>query len=251
MLKSDASGLYQVPIEYEAFLGAENDDLSHYAALAARLGGPVLDLATGTGRVALHLASQGLWVHGLDNSEPMLALARQRASERALDVQWVQADLRDFDLGQSFALALLPYNGLQHLHTSDAITAFFTCLNRHLPTGAHFALDVHLPQPLLLARDPDEWFGVEMGPQLPDGPSVLAERTAYDGLSQVLTQTWALSDGQGGRIERSLALRQFFPQELEALLLAHGWRILERQGSFGTQALKGPILKQILLAVRI
>jgi SAM-dependent methyltransferase len=243
MPKSDAEGLYQVPEFYEAFLGANGADLPHYKGLAVRLGGPVLDLACGTGRVSLALAAEGLAVCGLDASAPMLDRARQRAAGAGLSATWVQAELGAFQLGQRFPLAILPYNGLQHLHSAAELAAFFARLRGHLRPGGHFAFDVHLPQPALLARDPDEWFGVEGGPSF-QGWNVAAERSAYDPLAQVLTQTWRLAGPQGASRDLSLALRQFFPQELQALLAAQGFSVLQAWGGFQGQALGPTSLRQ-------
>lgn len=251
MPKSDADGLYQVPLDYEALLGAPGDDLPFYLGLAKAAGGEVLDLATGAGRVALALAGAGHKVCGLDSSRPMLDRARLQAQAQGLKVDWAQADLRDFDLERCFALVLLPYNGLQHLHHAADLDAFFACLRRHLNSGGRFALDVHLPQPSLLARDPDEWFGVEAGPQTVQGWQVQAERSAYEPATQVLTQTWRLSGPQGAQRDVHLALRQFFPQELRALLQAQGFKVRQQHGGFKGQPLGRSALKQVLLAERI
>lgn len=245
MLKSDADGLYEVPELYAAFLGAASGDLDHYRRLAAEAAGPVLDLACGDGRVSLALAAAGVPVTGLDLSEPMLAQARRQAAAQGLTVDWVQADLRSFDLPQRFALALLPYNGLQQLHSAADLEAFFGCLRRHLSPGGRFAFDVHLPQPRILARDPDEWFGVEGSPQA-QGWQVQAERSAYDPLLQVLAQTWRLAGPEGASRDLCLSLRQFYPQELRALLKAQGFAVQAVWGGFHAEPL-GPLsLRQVL-----
>ncbi len=248
MPKSDADGLYQVPQEYEALLGSPGDDLPYYIGLAQAARGPVLDLATGAGRVALALAEAGAEVCGLDSSRPMLDRARLRAQAAGARVDWAQADLRDFHLGRRFALAILPYNGLQHLHSAADLDAFFACLREHLAPGSRFGLDVHLPQPAILARDPEEWFGVEEGPQASPGWQVQAERSAYEPATQVLTQTWRLAGPQGASRDLRLALRQFFAQELRALLTGRGFDVLAQAGGFRGQPLDRRSLKQVLLA---
>jgi len=248
MSKSDVGTLYQVPEEYEALLGADNVDLPYYLGLAKAARGEVLDLATGRGRVALALAATGAKVCGLDISRAMLDQARLQAQTRGLAIDWVQADLCDFHLGRTFDLALLPYNGLQHLHAAPQLDAFFACLREHLTPGARIGLDVHLPQPAILTRDPEEWFGVEEGPRTPQGWQVSAERSAYDPATQVLTQTWRLGGPDGASRDVALALRQFFPQELRALLTVQGFRVLQNQGGFQGQSLAAGALKQVLLA---
>jgi ubiquinone/menaquinone biosynthesis C-methylase UbiE len=85
-------------------------------AAAAAEGGAVLEVACGTGRVALRLARPGVRVVGLDRSAAMLAMARQKGAGMP-DVRWVEADMRSFDLGESFALAMVPGHAFQHMLT--------------------------------------------------------------------------------------------------------------------------------------
>lgn len=61
-------------------------------------GGRALDVATGTGRNALFLAERGYEVDGVDVSDRALEIARQRAEERGVDVNWIRADVADLDL---------------------------------------------------------------------------------------------------------------------------------------------------------
>ena len=218
--------------------------------MAVEAVGPVLDLAGGDGRVSLALAVTGAAVTGLDLSEAMLTQARRQATAQGLNVNWVQADLRSFNLATRFALALLPYNGLQQLHSAADLEAFFACLRRQLLPGGRFALDLHLPQPRILARDPDEWFGVEGSPQA-QGWQVQAERSAYDPLTQVLTQTWRLAGPEGASRDLSLSLRQFYPQELQALLKAQGFALQAAWGGFHAEPLDPSSLRQVLLCTLI
>jgi SAM-dependent methyltransferase len=55
-----------------------------------------LDIATGTGRNALFLAEQGYQVDAIDISGEALALARERAAEQSLNVNWIQADIDEY-----------------------------------------------------------------------------------------------------------------------------------------------------------
>lgn len=70
--------------------------------LGLKPGMRILDLGCGTGRHAVPLAEKGLAVTGLDLSAGMLDQARKRAHARGVNVQWVQGDARDFDLGEPF-----------------------------------------------------------------------------------------------------------------------------------------------------
>ena len=250
MPKSDAEGLYQVPQEYEALWGASGDDWPWYRAQVqgARR---VLDLATGTGRLALLAAGLGVDVCGVDSSEAMLAVARARSAGGGLQVDWRLADLRRLDLGRVFDLAVLPYNGLQHLCAGADLDGFLSGLKSSLAPDGRFALDLHLPRPEILARDPGEWFGVEDSGTSPTGWRVLAEQSRWDPALQVLTQRWKLGNADGGERTVELPMRQFFPQELRRLFGQAGFQVLGHWGGFQGQVLDAASLRQVILAGRI
>ncbi len=136
---------YEDPLLYERILTDDLGDLSYYMAQAKAAAGPVLELACGTGRLTLPLAQAGIAICGLDNSEPMLKVARQRANERGIKVDLVNADMRDFALNKKFALIILAYNALQHMETRQDIESLLTNVHGHLTPDGVFALDVHNP----------------------------------------------------------------------------------------------------------
>ncbi|HLZ58641.1 MAG TPA: class I SAM-dependent methyltransferase [Ktedonosporobacter sp.] len=92
---------FRDPQTYDLEVEAYDEDRPLIEQWAWSLGGPLLDLACGTGRMALRMAAQGYQVTGVDIVPEMIGLARQKAAERSLSVEWV------------VAAALLYYNGLQ------------------------------------------------------------------------------------------------------------------------------------------
>jgi SAM-dependent methyltransferase len=249
MPKSDAAGLYQVPALYEALLGALGEDAAFYLSLAAREGGPVLDLGCGTGRLSLALAAAGHSVTGVDASPAMLAEARAAAELRGLRVDWLEARWEALALAPCFALALLPYNGLQHLLDDAGLLAVSRAVAAALQPGGHWALDLHVPQPTILSRDPEAWLPVTEGPRGPLGERVTAERSAYDAAAQVLTQSWRVESPAGPR-ELSLALRQYPVEQLQAFFQAQAWRVEGLYQSFDQRPLGPQALRQIWVLQR-
>jgi SAM-dependent methyltransferase len=245
-----SAGVYDHPLDYEAIFSPGLQDLAFYRRVAAQAGGSALELGCGTGRLLWPLRQAGLAVEGLDQSQAMLDRCRQNGQALGLSGALHHGDWRDFDLGRVYQCLLLPFNGLQHLTQPADLEAFFRCARSHLQPGGLFGLDVHLPQARLLAREAGENFGVEAGPETSGGERVVAEQSRYDALAQVLTQTWTLAAPDGGTREISLGLRQFFPQELRALLAAHGFEVLSATGGFQDEPLEAESLKQVLCCRR-
>ena len=81
---------YDDPAEYDLENGLDGPELPFYLSLAQETGGPVLDLACGTGFLTIPLAEAGLAVTGVDVAQNMLDHARRKAG--ALPIRWLHAD---------------------------------------------------------------------------------------------------------------------------------------------------------------
>ena len=123
-------------IWHDVECGAYAADLPLWRELAARAGGPVLDLGAGTGRVALDLAGRGVEVHALDVDATLLAALRDRAAGLAVTTH--EADARDFDLGLRFPLILAPMQTLQLLGGAAERGSCLRAVKRHLAPGGRF-----------------------------------------------------------------------------------------------------------------
>jgi SAM-dependent methyltransferase len=142
---------------YDVDLVDDPGDLDLYLALAARAGGPVLELAAGTGRLAVPLATAGHQVTAVDFDSAMLARLRHRiaaagpATSKRLTV--VEADLLELRLETTdFALAFIALNSLFLLATREAQRQAFRTMARHLAPWGLAAVDVWLPDADDLAR---------------------------------------------------------------------------------------------------
>jgi SAM-dependent methyltransferase len=135
---------------YDVDLLDDPGDLDLYRALAARTGGPILELGVGTGRLAVPLAAGGASVTGVDRDEAMLKRARARATAAGLDdnvLRLVAGDLREAavpDQG-SFGLAFIALNSLMLLPTRAAQAAAVAALAAPLAPGGIAVVDVWLP----------------------------------------------------------------------------------------------------------
>ena len=142
---------------YDAFVGDGGPiagDVAFYLDCARRFGGPILELAAGTGRVLIALAKSGYEVAGLDLSGAMLQVARekaQRVPETASRVQLVEGDMRDFSLRQRFSLALIPARAFQHVIEPEDQRRTLRCVQSHLKPGGHLVVDLFDPNFELLA----------------------------------------------------------------------------------------------------
>ncbi len=129
---------YNNPAAYDAEnRWGDGDDF--YLTLALDVGGPVLDVACGTGSLARAIANEGLNVTGVDIVGGMLERARQLTGEEA--VEWVLSDCRTMALGKQFRLAIMSGHAFQHLLTDADQQTFLATVNRHLENDGIFAFE--------------------------------------------------------------------------------------------------------------
>jgi len=129
---------------YDASVPDWPGEIDFYRQLAAEArsnGQAVLEIACGTGRVALRLAQDGVSVVGIDISAAMLDVAREK-SVGMPNVRWVEGDMRSFELDETFGLAIIPGHPFQSMLTPEDQVACLECIRRHLVPGG--VLVVHL-----------------------------------------------------------------------------------------------------------
>lgn len=105
--------------------------------------GRALELAIGTGRVAVPLAARGVPVAGIELSEPMVAQLRRKVDEATIPV--VVGDMATATVAGEFALVYLVFNTLGNLRTQPEQVACFRNAARHLAPGGRFVVEIGVP----------------------------------------------------------------------------------------------------------
>ena len=233
-------------------------DTSFWLALAEESGGPVLEVACGTGRVTLPLARAGCDITGLDISPNMLAVARRKLKQESPEVQarvrLVAGDMRDFSLGERFGLVFIPFSSFQVLLKREDQRQCLGCCARHLKPGGRLAIGVFNPKLSRLAgggpveEEPEEFLG-------PEGGTVRwRAHTDYDLANQTLRSRWRYECASpGGKItvrEHVLELRYFFRFEMEWMLEACGFEVERLHGNFDRSPFTADSPEMIFVARR-
>jgi ubiquinone/menaquinone biosynthesis C-methylase UbiE len=149
--------------------GVVKGDIDFYVSCALEFGGPILELATGTGRVLWPIAAAGFEIVGVDISETMLAQARQKATRETSATRqrarFYRMDMTSLGLGELFRLALVPFRAFHHLTLPDQQRRALSSINRSLVAGGHLVVDLLDPR---------------LDYCVPGAPPPTTERTAKD-----------------------------------------------------------------------
>lgn len=126
-------------------------------------GQTMLDLACGTGTVALALASRGWTVYGVDASASMLAQARRKAEEAEQTLMLSQQDMRSFTLPVPVDLVTCLFDSLNYLHRVDDLEQTFSRVAAHLKPGGLFVCDMNTIWALAEIWDHNTYFSENEG----------------------------------------------------------------------------------------
>lgn len=192
------------------------DDLPFYLGLAreaAALGHGVLELACGTGRIAVPMAKEAIPVVGLDRSPPMLDIARKK-SRGAGNPRWVEAEMTDFHLNERFGLVIVAFRSFMHLITVTDQEACLWLAREHLVENGRLALNFLNPAILPLAGQSTTLQGFALGSQI-------TKSAARNGDSALIS-----------RIHRGQRLRYVFRADMEHLLSRTGFEVETLYGWF-------------------
>ncbi|NHJ12982.1 MAG: class I SAM-dependent methyltransferase [Candidatus Thorarchaeota archaeon] len=137
------SGYEGVAEFYDFFV--DNSDIPFYLDYARKAGGAVLDIASGTGRVAIELARNGSEVVALENSPSMLSVMRKKLqtqpTEIAERISIFEGSMTNFGIGKEFDLIIIPSSFGHAVATEDQLSTL-RCIKSHLSPDGIFILDL-------------------------------------------------------------------------------------------------------------
>jgi SAM-dependent methyltransferase len=178
-------------------------------------GARVLDAPCGSGRHAVELAGRGATVVGLDISDEVIALARERASERGVAerVELWQRDMRDLPEDGSFDGAYCWWGSFGFFDEAGN-ARFLEAVANSLAPGARFALDVFLLETIMR-----RWQGSSLAA---DGEVLFGEIRQYDPATSRVESEWHLVASGRQQVRRG-SIRIYTYRELMALLESAGF----------------------------
>ena len=220
--------MYQTENNYDGFI-------QFYTELAKRYGaGGIIDIACGTGAVALGLAEQGIIADASDLSEEMCNVARKKAQDKGYKLRIFRGDMTTFDAGRTYSLAIIARSGFMHLPTPEIQRAALLNIRSRLCDGGILTLNTFDPLPSFQTEqmknsDEDHEFRLEYI-NADGNREKIYTALSYDPVSQILKGSWKFEtlDEKGNVIAeriRPLTMRQTYRQEMKWLIELCGFEI--------------------------
>ncbi len=214
----------------------DRPDVEFFVAMARDAGGPVLEIASGTGRILIPTARAGVEVTGLELSDRMLQRCRAKLADEPDEVRrrvrLEAGDMRRFDLGRAFALVTFPFRPFQHLLTVEDQLDCLRSARRHLRSGGRIVLDLFNPSiPKLAGRDFGAIVDEEPPFTMPDGRKVVRRHRIADCdyATQIVRAELIYEvthpDGRAEQLVHRFPIRFLFRYEAEHLLARAGFEV--------------------------
>jgi SAM-dependent methyltransferase len=236
---------YEAPELYDLLFESLAFDVPYWVEMARAAGGPVLELACGTGRILLPIRRAGVDADGLDAAPAMIARLKDKAAAAGLAVRAETADMRSFEMGRRYRRVFCAFNGFAHCETVADQTACLRASLRHLEPGGALVLHMSYPGPAYWA-EPEGQAVLEHGVSLPDGRKLqLWDNRKKDVVGQRQdseVEIWELdaADRPKAVHKFSTAQRWVYRFELELLFAAAGFARWEFLGGFDGRPLRAP-----------
>jgi SAM-dependent methyltransferase len=234
----------------KSFVGAvaeHNDDVprgdeDETVGLLAELsrGGSALELAVGSGRIAIPLAARGVRVDGIELSEDMISvLSRRPGGER---VRVFPGDMTTVDTGETYPLVFLVFNSLFNLLTQDDQVRCFENAARHLTDDGVFLVEAAVPSAWIQG---DQYVNAESV----EVDHVVLDVCRYDPVTQILDENHVHLGRAGVRL-RPISCRLAWPAELDLMARLAGLRLRERWGGWHREPFTASSVRHVSLYSR-
>ncbi|WP_078382317.1 class I SAM-dependent methyltransferase [Sutcliffiella halmapala] len=228
---------YRDTVAYDSLNKLKEIEERFFVDLAQRSGGPILDIACGTGRLTIPLAKQGYEMTGVDIIPETLEAAKKKALNAGVAVRWIQADVRQLELQRRYKMIFTTGNSFQHFLDRESQEGLLRTVYNHLEDDGVFTFETRNPILSRLAEDNE--IVKDAGTYVDkDGNNVKSTyKRSYDHKNHLEYYTftnrlWKEDESDAVEVEEPFVLRYFFPQELESFLYYNGFTLEQVFGNF-------------------
>jgi SAM-dependent methyltransferase len=221
--------IYTNPKLYDAIhknISSDKKMITHYAKIC---GGPVLELASGTGRLAKYIIDLGLPYTGIDTSKEFIQEAKFRFGDSGV---FRLDDMQKFQHKYHYDFIFIGFNSFLHNLTDKNAKDCLSSVNNHLSQNGIFFLSAFIPDPVFLYK------GDELQPATSfftyrNKQCRVMEKNTYHEDTQINHITWTIeTDGILSDESYTFKQRMYPPHMMDILLNENGFTIREKYGDW-------------------
>ena len=239
--------IYSDPQLYDAAHAWKTNDIEFITNCALEHGGPILEMASGTGRLAVPLIKKGFNYTGVELSEPFVEFTKKKLTSIKSVHDIVQGDMKNIDLKKKYRFIFIGFNSICHLLTNKDLSKFFNCVYAHLLDGGLFLIDTFVPNPIFLYRPNLKTHVMEF--DLPNGEQcIVNEVNQYDPDTQINQIKWFF---ESSKVDQFLFdMHMIYPDTMDRLLSESGFKIYNKFGDYDKSPFSSESHLQIYLCTK-
>jgi len=199
----------------------------------------VLELASGTGRLAHVFLQEGAYYTGLDINPEFVQMAKKKVVQHEEKALMVCGNMCAFNLKKKYDLIFIGFNSFLHLLTDNEANECFTCIKKHMHKNSRLIIDAYIPNPLFLYRPKNMFFHVlEYKDSLTKEHVFVEEKNIYDRTTDINKITWYFSTKKNKHFDKkSFYVRMYFPSTMNKLLIDAGFNVIHQWGDYNKKDL--------------
>lgn len=223
----------------------QSTDIPFWVSEAMAVSEPVLEIACGSGRIALHIAREGVAIHGIDSSQEMIKLLQQKLSSEQKNVKdlltYEITDMRTFgeNATSKYGLAFVAFSALQYMHTREDQQAVFSAVYKILKPNGIFTVDVFNPNPAFIPKwgQPLQMAEIKNSPKVGEQIIWQCVPQDFDAQTKILTMPnqFQIYHNNAENPETIMIPAQYYcfsQDELKALFIQSGFEVIETFGNY-------------------
>ncbi|TQR19992.1 class I SAM-dependent DNA methyltransferase [Psychrobacillus vulpis] len=222
---------YDDPVSYDIENNAYIGELPLLVKWASKKAGPIIDLACGTGRMTIPLASEGYNLIGVDLHTGMIEQAKKKTQELNVQIEWIEQDCTQLDLNCKSSLIYMVGNSIQHFYTNESQNMLLNSIHNHLKEDGVFIFGTRFPSAEELLQPSTEEYWKTYNDTVCNKEVDVYTISNYDAISQIqhyiTIRKFKNDDGEIVEEKRTnISLRYTYPKEMERILSDNGFEIL-------------------------
>lgn len=213
----------EIAAHYDEHLRGDEQDAAAFLAEYAK-GGPALEFAIGTGRIALPLSALGVQVDGIELSPHMVARLHARPGGQKIHV--ILGDMSCAAAQRQYSLVYLVFNTIFNLLTAEDQVRCFENAARHLGPDGHFIVETALPHAWISPDKAGYLHTESVGKE-----AVILDAARYDPATQLLEENHVHITAEGIHFS-PIVCRLITPGEMDLMARIAGLRLIERYANW-------------------
>ena len=237
--------IYSDPNLYDALHKDYNADNDFIFSIAKKIGGPVLELAAGTGRLARGILDLGFEYTGIDINKKFIKVAQKTHTQNA---EFFCADMRNFRIKRKYKFIFIGFNSFLHLYSKKDAILCLQSVKKHMDNKGVFLLSIFIPDPSFLYRSKNRLYPASSIFEFNGDKCQFMEKNKYNPVTQVNSLKWYLKKNDEIQDkEYCFDLRMYYPHEIDIIINEAGLIIKKKYGDYNFSSLNDDSSLQIYL----